>query len=538
MRNRVKQALRSRGSSGIAAVASTALALLVVALPMGLAGCSPEGRAPSRDAPKSALAPPLGTVQAFAVLGSSTVTNTGSSVITGNLGVSPGSAVTGFPPGLVTGGAIHAADAVALQAQSDTTAVNDALASQACTSELTGHDLGGLTLVPGVYCYSSSAQLTGALTLDAGGDPSAVWVFRAGSTLTTAGSSSVLLTNGGSPCNVFWQVGSSATLGTSTAFLGHVIALTSITLETGASVSGSVLARNGAVTLDSSTVGGSVCGVAPATPLPPTLGKAFGPATIRVGEVSILTITLSNADSAVATLTAPLVDTLGSGMAIAAAPGAGTTCGGAASATAGGSTVTLNGGAIPAGGSCTVTVSVTALAAGTYSNTLPAGALQTSNGSNAVAATASLIVTSPGVVIAPTLEKTFGPAAIDAGGVSTVTITLHNPGDTAASLTGPLLDTLPGGLVVAGERSSSLPPVAWGVGPLASNTCGGAFAPSAGDTTVTMTGGSIPANGSCTVQFDVYAPSSGVLVNTLPAGALQTSAGSSAAPAVASLTVL
>jgi len=102
--------------------------------------------------------PPLGTEQSFAVLGGSTVTNTGSSVITGNLGVSPGSAITGFPPGIVTG-VTHAADAEALQAQTDTTAAYIDLASQACTSDLTGQDLGGKTLVPGVYCFSSSSQL-------------------------------------------------------------------------------------------------------------------------------------------------------------------------------------------------------------------------------------------------------------------------------------------------------------------------------------------------------------------------------------------
>ena len=136
-------------------------------------------------------APSLGTAQSFAVLGGSTVTNTGPTIITGDLGVSPGTAVTGFPPGIVTGGTIHAADAVALQAQSDTTTAYNDLAGQACTIDLTGQDLGGLTLVPGVYCFSSSAQLTGALTLDAEGDPNAVWVFQIGSTLTTASNSSV-----------------------------------------------------------------------------------------------------------------------------------------------------------------------------------------------------------------------------------------------------------------------------------------------------------------------------------------------------------
>src|SRR5688572_16084181 len=151
----------------------------------------------------------LGTAQSFAVLGGSTVTNTGPSVITGDLGVSPGSAVTGFPPGIVTG-TIHAANAVALQAQSDTVTAYNNLAGQACTANLTGQDLGGLTLTPGVYCFDVSAQLTGTLTLNAQGNPAAVFIFKTGSTLTTAGSSVVSVINGGSGCNVYWQIGTSA----------------------------------------------------------------------------------------------------------------------------------------------------------------------------------------------------------------------------------------------------------------------------------------------------------------------------------------
>ncbi len=158
-------------------------------------------------------APPLGTTATFAVLGGSTVTNTGSTVLTGDLGVWPGLAITGFPPGIVTG-TTHAGDAVAQQAQSDLTTAYNNLAGQACGTDLTGQDLGGMTLTPGVYCFSTSAQLTGTLTLNAQGNPSAVFVFQIGSTLTTASSSVVQVINGGSNCNVFWQVGSSATLGT------------------------------------------------------------------------------------------------------------------------------------------------------------------------------------------------------------------------------------------------------------------------------------------------------------------------------------
>lgn len=201
----------------------------------------------------------LGTAQSFAVLGASTVTNTGATTVHGNLGVDPGLAITGFPPGLVTGGMIHAGDAVALIAQKDTTAAYTALAGEAPTLDLTGKDLGGMTLSAGVYSFSSSAQLTGALTLDAKGDPSSVFVFQIGSTLTTASDSSVLVINGATDCNIFWQVGSSATIGTTTAFKGNILALTSITLDTGATLSGRALARNAAVTMDANSVSSDNC---------------------------------------------------------------------------------------------------------------------------------------------------------------------------------------------------------------------------------------------------------------------------------------
>jgi|CZKU01.1.fsa_nt_gi hypothetical protein len=196
----------------------------------------------------------LSTAQTFAVLAGSTVTDTGATTVGGNVGVDPGLAVTGFPPGLVAGGTIHTGDAVALQAQSDTTTAYNTLAGETPTEDLTGQDLGGKTLTPGVYRFSSSAQLTGALTLDAQGDPKATFVFQIGSTLTTASNASVLVLNGARDCNIFWQVGSSATLGTTTALKGNILALTSITLATGATVSGRTLARNGAVTMDANDV--------------------------------------------------------------------------------------------------------------------------------------------------------------------------------------------------------------------------------------------------------------------------------------------
>ncbi len=219
----------------------------------------------------------LGTADSFGVLGGSTVTNTGASVITGNLGVSPGTAVTGFPPGTVTL-TIHSADAVAAQAQTDLTTAYNAILTTPTLIDLTGTDLGGLTLTPGVYGFNSSAQLTGTLTLDAQGNPNAVFIFKIASTLTTASGSSVLLINSGSNCNVFWQVGSSATLGTGSTLAGNILALQSITLTTGANVSGRALARNGAVTLDGNHVAGCPPIICPIITLSPT--------TLPAGEVA------------------------------------------------------------------------------------------------------------------------------------------------------------------------------------------------------------------------------------------------------------
>jgi len=186
------------------------------------------------------------------------VTNTGSSILNGNLGVSPGTAITGFPPGIVNG-STHVSDGVASQAQSDLTTAYNTAAAALPSTDLTGQDLGGLTLTPGAYHFDSSAQLTGALTLNAEGNPNAEFVFQVGTALTTASNSSVVMINGGTPCNVYWQVGSSATLGTTTAFQGSVLALTSITMNTSATALGRMLARNGAVTLDSNTLTPSTC---------------------------------------------------------------------------------------------------------------------------------------------------------------------------------------------------------------------------------------------------------------------------------------
>jgi len=244
-----------------------ALPMFVAAIGGLAAACGsahPDGSSDDRGTDRGGLngaAPVLGSAQTFAVLGGSTVTNTGATTITGDLGVDPGLAVTGFPPGIVMGGAVHAGDALALQAQTDVTAAYGVLASEACSQDLTGKDLGGLTLTPGVYCFSSSAQLTGSLTLDAQGHADAVFVFKIVSTLTSASNASVNVINGGGDCGVFWQVGSSATLGTGTSFVGSILALTSISITTGATISGRALARNGAVTMDQNVISASSCNI-------------------------------------------------------------------------------------------------------------------------------------------------------------------------------------------------------------------------------------------------------------------------------------
>jgi Ice-binding-like len=216
----------------------------------------------------------LGTASSFAVLAGTTVTNTGPTRISGNLGVSPGSAVTGFPPGLVSNGTIHRADGVAAGAQSDlTTAYNDA-AGRSPTANVPGFIGAGQTLDPGVYKASSSLEVGGSLTLDAHGDPDAVFIFQAASTLVTGSASRIKLTGDAQACNVFWQVGSSATLGTGSHFAGSILALTSITVTTGDTVIGRALARNGAVTLDHDTFTRPTCAT---TPTPTPTATATGP---------------------------------------------------------------------------------------------------------------------------------------------------------------------------------------------------------------------------------------------------------------------
>ena len=204
--------------------------------------------------PTPGLASILDSAEEFAVLGSSTVTNTGPSVVTGDLGIYPGSAIVGFPPGIVIG-TIHGPDAVSLEAMNDAIAAWTGLKNMSFTSDLTGVDLGNLTLTSGVYHFDTSAQLTGPLTLDAQGNDNAFWVFLIGSTLTTASSSSVSVINPGSNMGLFWQVGSSATLGTDTSFIGNILADQSVTLTTSADIlCGRAFALNAAVTMDTNNI--------------------------------------------------------------------------------------------------------------------------------------------------------------------------------------------------------------------------------------------------------------------------------------------
>ncbi len=209
----------------------------------------------------------LGSADGFAVLGGSTITNTGSTTINGNVGLSPGTSVTGFPPGTING-TQSIGNAAATQAQTDLAAAYTNAAGQS-TSSTVATELGGTTKTAGVYDSASGTfGINGTLTLDAQGNPNAVFIFKTASTLLTGGASSVALANGAQACNVFWQVGSSATLGTNSTFKGSILALQSATLTTGANVEGRVLARNGAVTLDGNIINRAVCVVATPTATP------------------------------------------------------------------------------------------------------------------------------------------------------------------------------------------------------------------------------------------------------------------------------
>ncbi len=266
--------------------AKTVTSVAAIAGAIVLGSLSLSGPAEAATAPVG-----LGVVGAYSVLGGQTVTNTGPSILNGNLGVSPGSAITGFPPGLLLPPAVqHAADAPALQAQAAlVTAYNDAAGRP--VSANVAADLAGRTLVAGVYRATGPLGLTGTVTLDGQGDQNSVFIFQIPSTLITASSSHVLVLNGAQACHVYWQVGSSATLGTASDFKGTVLALTSIAVQTAATVQGRTLARNGAVTLDNNVFSTPSCttttptaGPTTTAAKPPTRGASTPavPTTIAV----------------------------------------------------------------------------------------------------------------------------------------------------------------------------------------------------------------------------------------------------------------
>jgi hypothetical protein len=289
-------------------------------------------------------------------------------------------------------GTIHAADALAGNAKADLVTAYDALTAQDCDFGPFGPtDLAGAVLAPGVYCYSSSVQNSGILTLS-GTSATDVWVFKVGSTLATGPGSSVVVSGPAQTCNVFWQVGSSATLDTTTAFSGNILAFQSISMNNGASIAGRALARNGSVTLINNTTDATVC-----AGVPPSGGvgvfKVFSPTTIDAGDLAVLTITLTNTDAGPATLVTDFIDTLPGGVTTVGLPT--TTCGGVPSATAASVTLpagtTIPGGTTAVPGSCTLTAQLTAATVGNFLNTLPV--LETDLGSSpATSPGATLIV--------------------------------------------------------------------------------------------------------------------------------------------------
>jgi hypothetical protein len=243
--------------------------IVLAALALGLVGTT--------AAVAAATAVPLATTDSFSVLAGAGITNTGPTTVSGDIGTFPTTSISGLGS-MTVGGTNHAGDAVSQQAKTDLITAYDVAAAEGPTNPISA-DLGGSTLLPGVYNSASSMGLTGALTLNAQGDPNSVFVFQIASAFTSASGSQINLINGAQACNVYWQVGSSATLGTGSSFIGTILALTSITVTTGVTVDGRVLARNGAVTLDTDTITTSRC----TTPTGSTTPGSTTPGTTTPG---------------------------------------------------------------------------------------------------------------------------------------------------------------------------------------------------------------------------------------------------------------
>ncbi len=252
---------------------------------------------------------PLATAESYSVLAGSTVTNTGPSVLNDSVGLSPGTSITGFPPGIIKApGVKNIANPAAVTAKKDLNTAYLNAQGRSLTSTVKA-DLVGLKLGPGVYATSGKGalQLSGALTLDANGDNNAIFIFQTNSTLITSSSSTITLINGANACRVFWQVGSSATLGTSSTFVGTVLALTSITATTNARIEGRLLARNGAVTLDTNIFTEPSCvqaSVTPTTLLAATTTPRATTTTLR-GTTTTLRGTTTTLRRTTTTLRAP-----------------------------------------------------------------------------------------------------------------------------------------------------------------------------------------------------------------------------------------
>ncbi|MGJ6966716.1 ice-binding family protein [Streptosporangium sp. G11] len=315
---RLRVVPRNTVRSRLVGVLAAVVALGVVAVPSSAASAATASTS-------TATPVPLGTAANFEVLGRDAVTNTGFTVVTGDLGLWPGAALSGFPPGTVSG-TVHLTDTVAQQAQTDLTVAYDNAVGQAVDDTIPT-ELGGTTVTPGVYDSTAGTfQITGTLTLDAQGDPNAVFIFKTTSTLVTASASTVTLVNGAQAANVFWQVGSAATLGTGSAFSGNILALDAITATTGTTVIGRLLSRGGAITLDTNTVAlpfAQLCGTAVTTttltstcpagdggPITFTATVTSSDATVPTGRIVFATdgVTLGTAPldaGGVATLTVP-----------------------------------------------------------------------------------------------------------------------------------------------------------------------------------------------------------------------------------------
>ena len=429
----------------------------------------------------------LGTASSFGVLAGSAITNTGATTINGSaggdVGESPGTSFVG-QAGVTMSGAVHLGDAVAITAQNDlTTAYNDAAGRLPVTTVPT--ELGGTTLIPGVYDSANGTfQITGPLTLDAQGDPNAVFIFKTASTLITAVGSSVNFINGAQPCHVYWQVGSSATLGASSLFAGHLMALTSITANTGATIHGQLLARNGAVTLDTNTITNDLCA---ATTAAVSVSKNLAPGqspTVRVGDSVSYVITVTNHGTTALT-TVPLTDTFDSAHLtfVSSTPAPDAT---------GAGTLSWNdltgAGQLAAGQSIAVTVTFTASALGSATDTgTVAGAVDiNSNTAPTAWGTASVAITNPHVSVAKVLASGQN-GFVRVGDPVSYVITVTNNGDTTMT-TVPLTDTFDSAHLTF--VSASPAPDSTGVGTLTWNDLTGAGTLAPGQTvsvTVTFT---------------------------------------------------